>query len=313
MKNKFNRILPILALVVLSGTPLFTKSEVAANAALTKPTSYDYSYEYQSSTSRFEYTTYTGQSRSSFTRTADGSFFNYIQNTRSLWVHPDYDGIDNNQFLSVDTIFNRSNTTWNAYTSFVGAPIRYEPTSTNVGSSTGNGNIDNKVILTMNNQTNKDYLWSIDVSSTGNFSARWSLFLNNDSQTQANSIPLFNYPSNAELYRIYLPAFTKLTFRTTPGTSINVNTYLDAWYLKDLGVSASYNEGYDDGELIGYQDGYNNSASPLWDGLEVVVGVSVNFILFIMTLSIFDISLLNVGIVLISILGIVWVLKAFRG
>jgi hypothetical protein len=43
MKNKLNRILPILALVVLSGTPLFTKSEVAANAALTPPSTYDIS------------------------------------------------------------------------------------------------------------------------------------------------------------------------------------------------------------------------------------------------------------------------------
>jgi hypothetical protein len=89
--------------------------------------------------------------------------------------------------------------------------------------------------------------------------------------------------------------------------------YLDAWYLQDLGVSAAYEQGIEDGYDDAYQDGYNNSVSPLWDGLEVFLGVSINFILFIMTLSIFDISLLNIGIVLLSVLGVVWVLKALRG
>jgi hypothetical protein len=307
MKNKFNRILPILALVVLSGTPLFTKSEVAANAALTKPTSYDYSYEYQSSTSRFEYTTYTGQSRSSFTQTADGAFFNYTQTNRSLWVHPDYDGINNNQFLSVDTIFTRSNTTWNSYTSFAGAPTRYEPTSTNVGSNNTVGNISNRVYLEFQNNTNNDFQLFVDSSSTAGF--RDYFYLIDSIYVSDNAFDRW-YNIHSNLQKLYIPAHSNVKFYSA-GT--NAQVYFDAWYLKDLGVNGAYEQGVDDGYIDGYDDGYNNSASPLWDGLEVIVGVSVNFILFIMTLSIFDISLLNVGIVLISILGIVWVLKAFRG
>jgi hypothetical protein len=312
MKNKLNRILPILALVVLSGTPLFTKSEVAANAALTPPTSYDISFKHDVGYGEYILTgtdSYFGFP--AFNREADSTYFSYHWDSSTDLIDGDpLAGIlDQHEGLSFSMRFNRSNTNWAVGSgTFAG---KYFSITEPIGSDSTVGGVASKYEFSIDNQTSSDYLFYLDVSSTAIAGHGVEISLNGisvygNSFTFSQSIALIN--------RFYVPAYSTFLLRTPFSTA---QRYFNAWYLQNLGDNAAYQAGYDEGEIDGYQegydDGYGNSASPLWDGLELVVGVTVNFILFIMTLSIFDISLLSVGIVLISILGIVWVLKAFRG
>jgi hypothetical protein len=197
--------------------------------------------------------------------------------------------------------FNRSNTAWTV------SP--YEPDTTKIGSDNLVGAV-RKTYLKFDNQTNKDYLLYFDFSSSANQGHYYEVSYNSTDMSNAYIDGFLLAINSTNFTKLYIPAYTNFEVY---GRENSVANYLDAWYLKDLGVSAAYDAGFDAGEVVGYEDGYNNSVSPLWDGLEVAVGVTLNFILFIATLSIFDISLLNIGIVLVSILGLVWVLKALRG
>jgi hypothetical protein len=281
---------------------------VQTQAALTKPTLYDYSYEYQSSTSRFEYTTQSGQSRSSFTRTIDGAYFNYTQTDRSLWVHPDFDGVNNNQYLSVDTIFTRSNTTWNSYTAFGGAPTRYEPTSTNIGSNSSVGTISQKTYFQFNNQTPNNYYLYLDHSSTGNNGRPWTLEINDLNILTWDGLGVAH--TTNILMRLYLSSFSKLEFFSSSNSNA---IYFDAWYLEDLGVSSAYQQGYDDGDEDGYQDGLNNNPNLLVNGFEAMVGILINMVFMVLNLSVFDVSLLNIFGIIVLFVGIIWILRLIRG
>jgi|688.fasta_scaffold688464_1 hypothetical protein len=292
--KKLDRYLSIFALVVVAGTPLLNKPVTATEAALTAPASYDYSYRYNSSTTRFEYMdSSVSIAQARFVRTADGAYYNYKHGPYTLT-----DGLD------ISMTFNRSNTSWTLESPSLG----YRATDTKIGSDSTVGTIEKKIDLIFDNQTNKDYRLYLDFSSTA-VNRSWVYKINNNIIVSGYSDDRF-FNEYTALTSIYVPAFSDVNFYMY---SNGLAGYLDAWYLKDLGVNAAYNEGFDAGEVVGYEDGYNNSVSPLWDGLEVAVGVTLNFILFIATLSIFDISLLNIGIVLVSILGLVWVLKALRG
>jgi hypothetical protein len=266
----------------------------ATEAALTAPASYDYSYEYDATYGGFlAFSSGTGKSVH-YTRTADGVYYNYSYTG---------DGQDEWPF-DVTMNFNRSNTVWTV------SP--YEPDDTKIGSNNAVGSIFAKLDIRFNNQTKKNYLLTFDFSSTSaNILFRQSYNGTDLINANDNATTLW-YPTG--LITLFIPAYTNYRIQTYTSSAAR---YFDAWYLKDLGVNGAYDQGiedgYDDGYDVGYEDGYNNSVSPLWDGLEVAVGVTLNFILFIATLSIFDISLLNIGIVLVSILGLVWVLKALRG
>jgi hypothetical protein len=289
--KKLDRYLSIFALVVVAGTPLLNKPVTATEAALTAPAIYDYAYKYDATYGGFLAFGDSTDASVHYTRTVDGVYYNY-----------NYSGNGQNNWpFDVDMTFNRSNTAWTV------SP--YEPSDTKIGSDATVGTITNKIYLKFDNQTNKDYKLWLDLSSGNRYNTNWDYEVNAVSYDDnnvyyaiADALFLASFP---------VPAYSTVIFRQS--ISQNIARYLDAWYLQDLGVSAAYDQGYDDGEVVGYEDGYNNSISPLWDGLEVAVGVTLNFILFIATLSIFDISLLNIGIVLVSILGLVWVLKALRG
>jgi hypothetical protein len=282
---------------------------VQTQAALTKPTSYDYSFEYQSSTSRFEFTTESGQSRSSFTRTVDGAYFNYTQNNRSLWVHPDYDGIDNNQYLSVNTSFSRSNTTWNDYVAFSGAPTRYEPTSTNVGSNNTVGSV-RKTYLKFDNQTNKDYLLFFDFSSSANQGHYYEVSYNSTDISNAYIDGFLLATNSTNFTKLYIPAFTIFEVY---GRENSVSNYLDAWYLQDLGVSAAYDQGIEDGYDDAYQDGLGNNPNILLSGFQAMVGILINMALMVLNLTVFDVSLLSIFSIMALFVGVIWILKLVRG
>jgi hypothetical protein len=115
------------------------------------------------------------------------------------------------------------------------------------------------------------------------------------------------YTSTSYLNSYFLPSYTSISLNNR---SISSQSYFDAWYLQDLGVSTAYEAGVDDGITQGEQSA---DSTVLLDAVETVVGIGVNFLLMIMTFSIFDISLLNIALVLIAVIGIVWILKALRG
>jgi hypothetical protein len=266
----------------------------ATEAALTAPASYDYRYYHDGT--RFVYGTPLGTSQAYYVRTADGVYYNYNHGPFDL----SGDG------LEVSMTFNRSNTAWTLTT-----PFGYRATDTKIGSDNTVGTITEKLYFKLDNQTKNHYQFYLDSSSTTagtNYDVKVNSF-GYGNQISTNTYFVYN-DSPTAFTRYFIPSYTEVVIAVS---NTGGAKYFDAWYLKDLGVSSSYQEGYDQGELDGYEDGYNNSASPLWDGLEVAVGVTLNFILFIATLSIFDISLLNIGIVMVSILGLVWVLKALRG
>jgi hypothetical protein len=301
--KKLDRYLSIFALVVVAGTPLLNKPVTATEAALSAPASYNLNYQYDSSNGTFllgtnALNTYPN-GRITYDRTVDSSYYNYsrlVDNSLESIVPLG---------LSITMTFNRSNTSWAG--GFAGS--RYLPTDTKIGSNNTVGSIANKVYLQFDNQTNKDYKLFFDQSSKG--SEGYFTYEIDDERYYGDSVGSGTIlMSHTVLNRWYLPAYSKVEIYVNASSSAY---YFDAWYLQDLGESSAFQEGIDAGYDDAYEDGYNNSVSPLWDGLEVVVGVTLNFILFIATLSIFDISLLNIGIVLVSILGLVWVLKALRG
>jgi hypothetical protein len=233
-----------LILATIVGLVYATSSNVFTNvdAALTPPTSYDINYRQFNGKFRIGGSS-GGTDILGYQRTADGVYYNY-SNT--------FNNAENALIplgLEITMTFNRSNIgNWNA----VGTPpnVFYQPWDTNIGSDNTVGSLANKFYFEFDNQTNKDYRLFIDISSTasfGNYQLKYNgnLFINNTSDN-------FYTGTNATALMVfYLPAFTTLEFYRVTTTAA---TYLDGWYLKDLGVSDSYNEGFDDGFLDGYDD-----------------------------------------------------------
>ena len=286
LKNKIYSLLSVFTLVGL--THSLTLKDL--NAALTVPASYDYSYTYDG---LFTYELNVSPTFVYYTRTADGIYYNYSSTFELI------------NGLEITQTFNRSNTSW---TFISGSPGGYTPTDSKVGSTQS---LDgNRIYLKFDNQTNRDYTLRIDFSdSSGNFSyfLKYSfdttIFIPNDDETINKS----------KYLGIILPAYSSVEFKS----GIYWSAHLTAWYLKDLCVSDSYDAGVDAGELIGYDDGYadglGNNPNVLLNGFQAMVGILVNFMLMILNLEVFGVSLINVFSILALFVGIVWILKIIRG
>jgi hypothetical protein len=279
---KLSNLYLVGGLVSTIGFSSFNQPFNNAHAALTAPASWTFKYTNE------DFPGYKIRSQTdvistpAYTRTADGAYYNYT-NTSTITTG-----------LEVTQTFNRSNTTWydNSGT--------YIPNDTKSGSDNTVGTAI-KFSFEFDNQTNRDYYLSFDMSSTGGTNLGFFVYKGVD-EYQIDS-----GGSNATFHRVYIPTYTKVKLQT--GSTVG-SYYFDAWYLKDLGVSASYEAGVDDGIIQGEQSA---DSSVLLAAVETVVGVGINFILMIMTFSIFDISLLNIALVFIAVIGIIWILKALRG
>ena len=280
MNIKTKRILALLGvgfIAALTSAPTLKD----ANAALTAPASWTFKYTNQ------DFPGYKIRSQTAvistpaYTRTADGIYYNYT-NTSTITTG-----------LTVTQTFNRSNTTW------YDNSVSYIPSDTKIGSNSSVGTLTNKTKLIFNNETNKNYTLWLDTSSTPGDQAYYVLY---------NDLQYFNYivPARATLGRtIYIPSYTKVetNVANTAGTS-----YIDAWYLQDLGVSAAYDAGVDAGYVQGQDD-----ADLLVTGFSAMVGILVNFVLMIANLEVLGVSLMGIFAVIILITGIVWTLKLIRG
>ena len=221
----------LLLVTMLSvGTALTTMGRLKPVAAsLTPPASYDYSYTWNAAASE-QYLNVNGvDSIPLYTRTADGAHYDYISTFNVI------DGLD----VTMD--FQRSNSTWQV------SGTSYKPDENKIGSDSTVGSVSNKVYLQFDNQTSEDYTLWLDTSNTS--IEHWSFEYNDISNYgRFGGIQI----AVTELNRFYVPSFTKTElYRSTVSTS----TYFDAWYLQDLGISDSYQNGLDaqtDGILTDY-------------------------------------------------------------
>ena len=210
----------LLLVTMLSvGTALTTMGRLKLVAAsLTPPTSYDYSYTWNATDSE-QYLNVNGvDSIPLYTRTSDGGHFDYVSTFNVV------DGLD----VTMD--FQRSNSTWQS------SGTSYKPDEDKIGSDNNVGSVVNKVYSSYDNQTNKNYLLTIDHSSSP---AIWGMNVRYNSLT-------YNYNRDSmaitNLRTFYIPSYTKLELTST---SNSVAVYFDAWYLQDLGISEAYQQGLD--------------------------------------------------------------------
>ena len=283
---KFSNLYLVGGLVALIGISSFNQPFNNAHAALTAPATWTFKYTNQDFPGYKIRSQTAVVSTPSYTRTADGIYYNYT-NTSTITTG-----------LTVTQTFNRSNTTW--YTS----GSTYIPNDTKIGSNASVGTIS-KEYLKFDNQTSKDYYLYLDKSSNAGF-LNYQFLLNGLTFVNTSG-GLYMHVVTSLFMNLVIPSYS--TFEMISLTSSSA-VYIDAWYLQDLGVSAAYDAGVDDGIIQGEQSA---DSTVLLDAVETVVGISVNFLLMIMTFSIFDISLLNIALVLVSVIGIVWILKALRG
>lgn len=282
---KLSNLYLVGGLVALIGISSFNQPFNNAHAALTAPTTWTFKYTNQDSPG-FKLRNSTSLiSTPNYLRTADSTYFNY---TSTFTITTG---------LIATQTFNRSNSTW----AFDAASGNYIPSAAAVGSHNTVGTIARKWNFIFNNQTNKDYKLYLDISSTNRHTSMFLLYNSIDYNFRFHDL------SDQVLVQIYIPSYTNVEIYSR---STDDQRYFDAWYLQDLGISEAYEAGVDDGIIQGEQSA---DSTVLLDAVETVVGVAINFILMIMTFSIFDISLLNIALVLVAILGIVWILKALRG
>jgi hypothetical protein len=282
MNNKLQSSLSILAITCAVAVPLLlpTAHELPLQAALTAPASYDYRYWYDGS----EYAIYSPEiagastyySTPKYTRTPDSTYYNYSST---------YEVIDH---LQITQTFNRSNTSWTLDGSL------YVPTDTKIGSDNTVGTLIKKMDLSITNNTANDFLFYLDYSSTtatpgfvlvvNSYVLGATYIINRTSLTNTLVIP------SSYTVQIYTQ-------------SISTALYFDAWYLKNLGVSASWQDGYD----------LADEGPVLISAVESLIGMFVNFTFILFSLEMFGVSILSIVGVLFGIIAIVWILKTIRG
>jgi hypothetical protein len=301
MNNKLKSYLSILAITCAVAVPLLSANahELPVQAALTKPASYDIQYSYYSAGGgdpnghRYALSDDTGQIVPRYTRTADGIYYNYTHTLTGTSTNLLGEGLD------ITHTFNRSNTSWSS-----ASPSGYHSTDTKIGSDSTVGTIQSKYSLTYSNQTNKNYLLYFDASSTGLHYV--SIEINNTSiYGEFGGLRITN-----TMNQLYIPSYSTFEIFSISTPSAR---YFDAWYLKDLGVSDSFDAGYEVGEADGYADGLANNPNILINAAESLIGMFVNFTFILFSLELFGVSVLTVVGVLFGIVAIVWILKTIRG
>jgi hypothetical protein len=258
-------------------------------AALSAPTSWDYKYTNEDSPGYKIRTSTSVLNTPEYTRTGTSGDYNY---TMTQLIQTD---------LSITKTFYRSNTSWGSSGS------NYIPSDA-IGFIGGSGTVNTAWDIILYNDTFNDWLFYIDVSSTG---GEFGATLSQDN----NVNPVIIYSASSitnNRFIVYSKSSVKIGTQFTGGTR-----KFDAWYLKDLGRSDAFNVGYEygnnDGYNEGFEDGYGNSPNLLITGFQAMVGILVNFALMIFNLEVFGVSLLNIFGILALFVGLIWILKIVRG
>jgi len=157
-----------------------------------------------------------------------------------------------------------------------------------------------------------DYLSFFDFSdsASGHFIVEQTL----QGESVSNPTFQYNYQYNETTgVRYMIPSLTSLIITTF---EINSKNLAGVWF-EELGYNQSYLNGGDIGYGFGYDDGYDdgygNSPNLLITGFQAMVGILVNFVLMIVNLEVFGVSILGIFSIVVLFTGIVWVLKLIRG
>jgi hypothetical protein len=295
-KKKLLALAGVGFITFLTNAPSLT----SVYGALSAPASYDLNYQYSSSLTRFVIgTSSVGTISPIYQATADGAYTNYS----AILTSASNSGGILPQGLDITMTFNRSNTSWQGVgpTPFV----NWRPNDTKIGSDATVGSVINKVLLTFNNQTNIDYqLYFDNSSSTGSQYYHYNIgTFTVGGPTVGGDLGLLTGIAN--MNELFIPAYTQVHFFKPSSSSVG---YFDAWYLKDLGINGAYDVGYDAGYIQGQDD-----ADLLITGFQAMVGILVNFVLMIVNLEVFGVSILGIFSIIVLFTTIVWVLKLIRG
>jgi hypothetical protein len=306
--NKY-KILALLGVGFISALTI-TPALNNVQAALTAPASYNVNYRYSSTAG---YHTIGGSSLSnsvsqvpSYTRTTSGIYYNY---TTTLVHSPDFDYFETNEFvnipdgISISMTFNRSNTSWEESYGLYFSD-EFDKIGSDVSASFS------RFTFSIDNQTSKNYLFTLDSSSSP--AAVTSIHTVNSINITGPDTRLLV----SSLRSFYITAYSTWSLSQTV---INTAYFFNAWYLQDLGVSASYDAGLDAGEDIGYDFGFDagfdsiSAPDTLLNGFQAMVGILVNFMLMILNLEVFGVSIMSVFAILALFVGVIWILKIVRG
>ena len=289
MKNKHKSLLSVIAIACAVGVPLSltTAHELPVQADFTPPTDWIFKYTNEDFPG-YKIRSQTGVvSTPQYLRTTSGNYYNYKSTFPSL----------NNVFITME--FQHSNTSW--YDASAGYFI---PSANPIGSDSSVGSAV-KFDITISNQSTRDISLFLDLSDTSN--AMLGGLKYDDQQTL-----IYYFTASDAGAKFYIPAYTQLQIGF--GTSSAV--YFSAFYLTDMGQNLAYTLGLENDDYqAGFAAGYDsiNAPNALLMGFQAMVGILVNFVLMIVNLEVFGVSLLSVFSILALFVGVIWILKIIRG
>jgi hypothetical protein len=258
MKKQILILMGIATLTYASASLTF----IETSAALTPPTSYDYSFQWKSTDNVFFYNDLNNNTSSLplFDRTTDSTYFNYSHTYSNVNSHSNPDTFSFPQGFNITMTFNRSNTTWGYSSTF----DKYYVLDSKIGSNNTVGGIK-KMFLQFSNNTNKDYQLYFDHSTTNQGTIAFGYSINSIwlGRIQTNDGQLLVGTMMASLY---IPAYSNVVLERIT----NASFYFDAWYLKDLGLNGAYDAGYDNGFTNGI------SATPMTTLFTIAFGAIGN-------------------------------------
>jgi hypothetical protein len=216
---------------------------------ITPPASYNFSYIWSAITNRYVYYDNINdiEFNVDYSRTSDGAYYDYFSGIGSAVGQGFKDASFNPIGLDISLQFHRSDSTWGT----TGGGSRYVPTDTKIGSSNEVGTTTSKVDLNFNNQTSKDYFLFLDISPSSS-DHQWLLKIDNGSYVYVVA-DYSQYVFKSNMVGILIPSYSNVQFLCP---SVSTAEYLGAFYIKDMGVSNSYQEGYDNASGIG-QNSYD--------------------------------------------------------
>lgn len=298
-------MIKVTAVMLLASGTAFLPIKTSPQMALTPPSSYDWAYKYDTITNRFRWFYDDTSTPLSYGRTADGAYYNY----EGSILYDEYAPFD------ITIKFRHSNTSWEASGT---PPNTYYLPATNVtaiGSDNTTGTI-NKTYITIYNPTSHDFLFSYDLSTSN-----YSQFIVTRTGDASTGDYFYQFSSNSSLSHCRLRAFTTLDLYTQ---SHDHAQYIDALYIKDLGVSTTYlngaSSGYVDGASSGYGVGFSDGrASGLadntgWDDVFAIMASAVAVVGDVLATRLFGAFTIG-GLVSIPIIvGLLfWIINKWRG
>jgi hypothetical protein len=252
MKNKIVAIGTLSLLTLLS----FGKNITNANAIdIADPDGWTYKYDYDSVSSRFE-----------FTHVSLGSdglrvpFVQPVSNTFEADYLTGFDLGDEEEAVSPVGFYIKSQRTDLGTFTQVGS-VWYPNTST-IGSNFSTPPVPQKLFLIFSNPTATNYQLGLNISDSGS-TANWNYHYLPSDNVSVGALPMEDDPallvsanfvrSTTNIQYWYLPPYSNLVINSNATTTGSI--YLRSFWLGE--GSTPYVESFDDGYELGKDDGYN--------------------------------------------------------